>query len=224
MAAQLDLQEQEQLDQLRHFWQRWGNWISGAIVLACLAYGGWTGYNYWQNKQGAQAGALYSEVERAAEAKDLTRVERAYSDARANYPRTAYAQQAALIAAKALYEGGQADKAKGALQWLAAEGKDPGYQAMAKLRLAGIQIGDKAYDEAIKTVSGDFPLDFQPLAADRMGDALSLQGKTKEAIDAYRKAYRQFGEGNEYRRLVEVKLAALGVDALGNVGVGPDAK
>ena len=118
MAAQFDLQEQEQLDQLRHFWHRWGNWISGVIVIACLAYGGWVGYNYWQNKQGAQAGALYSEVERAAEAKDLTRVERAYSDVKANYPNTAYAQQAALIAAKALYEGGQADKAKGALQWV----------------------------------------------------------------------------------------------------------
>ncbi|ARU05576.1 hypothetical protein CCO03_13575 [Comamonas serinivorans] len=222
MAAHYDLQEQEQLDELKHFWNRWGTLISSVIIVACLCFGSWRAYEYWQAKQGAQAGALYEEVERAAEAKDLTRVERAYSDVKANYGSTTYAQQAALMAARALYEGGQADKAQAALQWVAAEGKDPGLQAMAKLRLAAIQIGNKAYDEAIKTVSGSFPLDFQALAADRQGDALNLQGKSSEAIEAYRKAYRQLGEGNDYRRLVEVKLAALGADALGNIGVGPD--
>ena len=221
MAAHLDLEEQEQLDALRHFWSKWGNLISGVVIAACLAYGGWMGYNYWQAKQGGQAGALYSEVERAAEAKDLTRVERAYTDAKTNYGSTAYAQQAALTAAKALYEGGQVDKAKAALQWVITDGKDAGYKAMAKLRLASIQIEAKAFDEAIKTVSGDFPIDFQPLAADRQGDALNLQGKSKEAIEAYRKAYRLFGDGSPYRRLVEVKLSALGADALGSVGVAP---
>jgi predicted negative regulator of RcsB-dependent stress response len=221
MAAHYDLQEQEQLDQLKHFWNRWGTLISAVIIVICLAVAGWRGWEYWQAKQGAQAGALYEEVERAAEARDLARVERAYTDVKANYGGTAYAQQAALLAAKALYEGGQADKAQAALQWVAGEGKDPGYKAMARLRLAGIQIGNKAYDEALKTLSGEFPLDFQALAADRQGDALNLQGKANEAIEAYRKAYRLLGEGSDYRRLVEVKLAALGADPLGNAGVAP---
>jgi len=35
MATNLDLEEQEQLDQLKHFWAQWGNAIS--TVLAALA-------------------------------------------------------------------------------------------------------------------------------------------------------------------------------------------
>ena len=50
-------------------------------------------------------------------------------------------------------------------------GKSPafgqGLRAVARLRLASLQTGDKAYDEALKTLSASFPADFVPLAADR---------------------------------------------------------
>ena len=33
MANHLDLEEQEQLDQLKHFWNTWGTLISTAVIL-----------------------------------------------------------------------------------------------------------------------------------------------------------------------------------------------
>ena len=48
--------------------------------------------------------------------------------------------------------------------------------------------------------------------ADRRGDVYNLQGKKAEAKAEYTKAYKGFDERSEYRRLVEVKLSALGVD------------
>ena len=48
--------------------------------------------------------------------------------------------------------------------------------------------------------------------ADRRGDVYNLQGKKAEAKAEYEKAYKGFDERTEYRRLVEVKLSALGVD------------
>jgi Tetratricopeptide repeat-like domain len=50
------------------------------------------------------------------------------------------------------------------------------------------------------------------LAADRRGDVLALQGKSAEAKAEYVKAYKGLEERSPYRRLVEVKLNALGGD------------
>ena len=101
---------------------------------------------------------------------------------------------------------------KAALAWVADKASDEGYQAVARLRLASVLMEAKAYDEALKQLSGDFPKEFEALVADRRGDIYNLQGKKAEAKAEYAKAYKGFDDRAEYRRLVEVKLSALGVD------------
>ena len=59
MATQLDLQEQEQLDELKAFWNKYGNLITWVLVLALGAYAAWTGWNYWQRNQGTKAAAMF---------------------------------------------------------------------------------------------------------------------------------------------------------------------
>jgi predicted negative regulator of RcsB-dependent stress response len=155
---------------------------------------------------------LYDEVERAAQAGDMTRVERAFADIKDKFGGTTYAQQAGLLAAKVWATKGNNDAAKGALNWVAGKASDEGYQAVARLRLAGIFIEAKAYDDALKELSGEFPKEFEPLVDDRRGDIYKLQGKKEDAKAAYITAYKGFDEGAEYRHLLEVKLNALGVD------------
>ena len=212
MANQLDLEEQEQLDELKHFWNQYGNLITWVVIAVFGAIAGWNGWQYWQRTQAAQAGNMYDEVERAALAGDTARVERAFSDMKDKFGRTTYAQQAGLLAAKAFADKGNPDGAKAALGWVADKASDEGYQAVARLRLAGIQADAKAYDEALKQLAGAFPKEFEGLAADRRGDIYNLQGKKTEAKAEYTKAFKALDERSEYRRLVEVKLSALGVD------------
>ena len=57
------------------------------------------------------------------------------------------------------------------------------------------------------------------VVADRRGDVLALQGKIAEAASEYSSAYAALGEGVEYRRLVEVKLNALGVKPETQTGI-----
>ena len=114
---------------------------------------------------------------------------------------------------KALADAGQWDAAKGTLAWVADKAFDEGYMALARLRLAGVLMEQKAYDEALAQLSGRMPAEFAGVAADRKGDVLALQGKNQEAIAEYRRAYQAFGDGVEYRRLVEAKLNALGAQA-----------
>src|SRR4029079_2165474 len=113
-----------------------------------------------------------------------------------------YAQQGALVAAKALMDKGNPQAAKAALAWVADKASDEGYQAVARLRLAGLLVDAKAYDEALKQLAGDFPKEFEPLAADRRGDVYNMQGKKAEAKAEYVKAYKGLDERSEYRRLL----------------------
>ena len=212
MARHLDLEEQEQLDQLKHFWKQYGNLITWALILVLGAFAAWNGWQYWQRQQSAQASALYDEVERAAEAGDLARVERAFSDMRERFAGTLFTQQAGLLAAKALTEKGKPDAGKAALSWVAEQASDDGYRALARLRLAGVLVEAKAYDDALKQLSAKLPAQFEALAADRRGDIYNLQDKKAEAKAEYTKAWQGFAADTDYRALVEVKLTALGVD------------
>jgi predicted negative regulator of RcsB-dependent stress response len=212
MATHLDLEEQEQLDQLKHFWNTYGTLITWVVLLAAGAFVAWNGWQYFQRNKAAQASALYDEIERSAQAGDTARIERALSDMKDKFAGTAYAQQAGLLAARALNDKGNAEASRAALAWVSEHAVDPGYQAVAKLRLAGELLEAKQYDEALKALAGEVPKEFEALAADRKGDIYLTQGKREEAKAEYLKALAAFEPGADYRRLVEIKLNAVGVD------------
>ena len=217
MATHLDLEEQEQLDQLKHFWNTWGTLISSVLILVAGGLVAWNGYQYWQNRQAGQAAALYDAVEIAARSGDQARMSQAFADMKAKYGGTTQASQAGLALAKAKIEAGDADAAKEALTWVAAQSGDDGLKALARVRLAGVLMDQKNYDDALKQLSGSVPLEFEAVFADRKGDIYLLQDKRADAISEYAKAWKSLEEGVEYRRLVEVKLGALGAPVQGSV-------
>lgn len=210
MANELDLEEQEQLDQLKHFWKKYGNVISWVLIVVMGAYAGWNAYQYWQRKQSTQAAAMADEVERVASGGDIAKIERAFGDMKDRFGGTAYAQQTGLMVAKVFFEAGKADAAKSALEWVASKASDDAYRAVARIRLAGLLAEAKSYPEALAQLGASMPSEFEPLAADRKGDILALQGKSAEARAEYQKAFKGFDAGSGYRRLVEIKLDALG--------------
>jgi predicted negative regulator of RcsB-dependent stress response len=213
MANHLDLEEQEQLDQLKYFWKQYGNLINGILIAVLLAVAGWNLYHYWQRSQTAQASALFDEVERVARSGDTVRLERVLGDMQSKYSSTPYAQHAALLSAKVYFDAGKLESAKAALNWVADKSSDKGLQGIARLRLAGMLLDAKAYDEALKQLSESFAPELTALVADRRGDVLLAQGKKTEAGVEYLKAFNGLDEGNEYRRLIDVKLAALGLQS-----------
>lgn len=215
MANHLDLEEQEQLDQIKHFWKQYGNAITWALIAILATFASWNFYNYWQRSQANQAAALFDEVERSIQSGDTSKIDRVFSDMKERFAATTYAQQSGLLAAQHFAKSGKTDAAKAALTWVAEKSSDPGYQALAKLRLAGISMDAKDLDGALSQLGGKFPPGFEALVADRTGDIFALQGNTAKAIDQYLKAYKAFELSTEYRRLVEVKLNALGVDVQG---------
>ena len=212
MANNFDLEEQEQLAELKHFWDTWGNLITWVLIAVFGAVAAWNGWNYWQRTQATQAAALFDEVDRAAAASETARVERSFADIKERFPRTAFAHQAGLLAARVFEEKGNVDGAKAALSWVADQASDEGYQAVAHLRLASLMLQAKAYDDALRQLAASFPPEFEALAADERGDVFGAQGKKAEAKAEYLKAYKGMDEHGDMRRMVEIKLTALGVD------------
>ena len=212
MASHLDLEEQEQIDELKHFWKRWGDWITWASIAVLGSYAAWMGWQSWSVKQATQSAALYDTVERAALSADMALLDRSVADIEDKFARTSYAQQAALLTARIYQEKARPADARKHLTWVIDTSHDAGYQALARLRLSALQIEDKAFDAARQQLAAKVPAAFAPLVADRLGDIDMIEKKTADAIGHYQQAWKGFDANAEYRRLVAVKLAALGAD------------
>ena len=211
MASHLDLEEQEQLDQLKAFWKRWGNLITWVLTAALAAFAAWQGWNWYQREQAAKAAAMYDEFDRALAAQDLDKAGTAAAELRSRFAATGYSAQASLQVAKLQLDQGKADDAKQSLSWVADQGTETAYRDLARLRLAGLQLDAKAYAEAGKTLDAIKSPEFAGLSADRRGDLLLLQDQREAAKAEYQKALAALDKKDDYRRLVEAKLAMLGV-------------
>src|SRR5207237_907426 len=152
-------------DQLKHFWKQYGNLVTWVLIAALGAYAAWNGWNWWQREQSVKAGAMFDELDRAAQAGDADKATRVFSDLKDRYARTAYAQQGGLLAAKVQFDKGQAAPALASLGWVAEHAIEPEYATIARLRAAGVLLDQKQYDAALKQLDGATAKDFEALVA-----------------------------------------------------------
>ncbi len=217
MAA-YDLEEQEQIDELKTWWKQYGNLATTVITIVAVVAVGWQGWNWWQRDQAAQAAEVYAALERAEAAKDVKRARDAAGELIDKFSGTSYAGLAALASAKLQFDSGDTKNAKLQLAWAAEHGKDVELRDLARLRLASVLADEKAYDEALTQLASP-PV--EPLAAryaEVRGDVLVAQGKSAEARAAYATALTKLGESGAkpdqrqagYRDMLQVKLESLG--------------
>jgi predicted negative regulator of RcsB-dependent stress response len=205
-----DLEEQEQLASMKAWWSKYGNLITWVLIAVLAAYSGWIGWNYHQRTQAAQASQLFEEMQKAVTAKDSAKVQRAATDMQDKFGGTAYAQMSALTAAKAAFDANDIKTAKAQLQWVIDHARDDEFKAVARIRLAGILLDEKAYDAGLKLLESGIPEQFAGVVADRKGDILTAQNKLEEARAAYRAALEKTDERSSARQLIQIKLDALG--------------
>lgn len=208
-----DLQEQEQLDAFKAWWKANGNVITTAatvVLVAILAYQGWSWYGL---RQAAAASALYEEFDKASASKDPKDVAKArdlVGTLIEQHRSTVYAAMAALRAAKANIDAGDPKTAKGQLTWVS-EHAQTELALLARVRLAGLLLDEKAYDQALQVLKVDVPDAFAGEFADRRGDVYAAQGKVKDARSAYTEALAKAGS-QPMRTLIQMKLDALPTD------------
>ena len=206
-----DLEEQEQLAELKAFWKQYGNTIVLAIAAALAVFAGYRVWLWYQASQSAQASVVYGELQKAASANDAKKVRDLSGTLIEQYPRSAYAPLGAFISAKVHFGAGDLKTARAQLSWAVENARDPGVQALARLRLANVLLDEKAYDEALKVLAAKPEAAFEPLFEDLRGDVLAAQGKRAEAKAAYVAALAKLKTGDDAaRELVQLKLDGLG--------------
>lgn len=205
-----DHEEQEQLASIKAWWGQYGSLLTWLLIIAMTIYAGWTGWKYYERRQSAQSSLLYEELEKSIIAKDNVKTLRIATDLQTKFGKTPYAQMGALASAKSAFDANDMATAKAQLSWAIDFGSDEEYKAIAKLRLSGLLLDAKAYDEALKLLETNFPAQFSGLVADRKGDILVSQNKNDMARTAYKLALEKIEKDSPIRQLIQMKLDALG--------------
>lgn len=207
-----DLQEQEQLDQLKAFWNRYGTALLALITVVLFAIAGYRGWGWYQDRQATAASGLYAELTSAVAAKDAERIRSRSADLLGQYGSTAYGEMGGLMAARGFADAGDLAAAKSSLQWVVDKASDPEFRQIARLRLAGLLLDEKAYDAALAMIdpaaTGQVAGEMAASFADRRGDILLAKGDADGARAEYRKALEQLPPRSALRSLVEAKLEA----------------
>ncbi|MEY3739848.1 MAG: hypothetical protein RLZZ192_524, partial [Pseudomonadota bacterium] len=116
-----DLDEQEQLDQLKAWWNKYGTLIVTLLVIATAVAGSWRGWQWYEGNQAVQARGYFEALEEAGRQKgdeSVARINAAMQTLRADYSGTDYAARGALVAASALAERNDLVGARAQLEWL----------------------------------------------------------------------------------------------------------
>jgi predicted negative regulator of RcsB-dependent stress response len=205
-----DLEEQEQIENIKSWWAQHGNLVMLAVIACLITIAAVQGWRYYRAHHAQNAATLYSQLDEAERLNDHKKVRDIAAQIIDRYGSTQYAGMAALSAAKASFTTGELEDAKKNLQWAIDHARDDEMRDVARLRLAGVLLDEKKYDEALKVLSTEPPASFAALYADRRGDVLVAQGKAAEARSAYQVALEKIDARSQYRSVIEMKLDALG--------------
>lgn len=208
--ARVDHEEQEKLDTLKAWWNRYGAIVTIMLAVAVATIGGTKLWEYFQRQQAQQAADLYALLKQVQTTGDLVKITDAAHLLTEGYASSGYAPRAALIVAKASVDAGDLQRAKTHLQWVMEHAKEPEMVDLARLRLATILLDEKNYAAALQQLNTRHSNAFSGLYADLKGDVLLASGKTEEARLAYEAAVNALSKSTNYYNIVQMKADALG--------------
>ena len=207
MAGPYDLEEQERIAAMKAWWEDNARWVYALIAVAVVAVAGWRGWEYWNRVQNEEAAALSQELARArGDAKKTGDLAQALAD---KYPRTFYASEAGLVAARTAFDAGDLEGARARLEWVVKNGRAE-HKGVARLRLAAVLLDQKKPKEALEVLDQSTDPAFAALTADLRGDIHFSQGRLDEARAAYKLAIEKSDARSPTRNITELKLGALG--------------
>lgn len=202
--------DEEQVEKLKRWWQENGRSVIAGVV---IGVGGLFGYRYWidyQNQVAEEASMHFDKMVQALEARNNETVVSQAESLLADYASSEYAIMARLALARMHVDKGDFDKAGEQLQQVIGTVDNQPLGYLARKRLAAVQLQMSKIDQALTTLSVDFPAEFSAGIEELKGDIYAQQGKKSEAADAYGKALRA-SPGPVNSEFLQQKLDDLGL-------------
>ena len=202
--------EEQELEALKKWWSENGKSLLAGLGIGLAAVAGWTSWQTWQRSQAELASVRYEQLVNDSAA---GRHDQALSQAEAltgEFPDSAYASLASLIAARAAVETNDPSRAKRHLEWVVEHAPFPELVPIARIRLARLMINAREYDAALAELDR---IDSAPFD----GQVRELQGDIHHALgnrDAARTSWETLLSGADLsastRMRVRMKLDDLG--------------
>ena len=205
------MNEQEQWEYVRNWVRQNGLWLIAGVALAGLGLWGWRSWQAHQESMYMEANAQYQQMLAAFGKNDMPTVIKLADQLVKDHPRTGYAEQAQLAAARMQVENNQLPGALDRLQKVETSTPDQELKLVVRLRIARIQIEQNRADDALATLSAVDPGAFAGRFAEVRGDALRAKGDRAGALRAYREAQSSQAAqaGNSAGDLLALKINEL---------------
>ena len=206
-----DLEQQEQIQTLRAFWEsnkRWITTIAFGIVIVIGSYNGWS---FWQKNQKEKASLLLINVEKNINNQNLSIALELLKKLSTKHENSLQRGLGGLIVAKALIADERKQDAEKEFRSLI-KNTNSGISWLARIRLAGLLLDMNRPGDVLNIIPEDIPAQWAGLASDRRGDALQAIGRSKEAQKMWEKAlvaYENDGLQLAAAKIVSRKIATI---------------
>jgi len=207
----LDLEEQEQLDEVKAWWRTNGTLVTSVIAALAISLAGWQAWRWVQHTRSVESGALYENLVKAVQAGDAKAVRDAGGALAENHAGMMYASMGALVTARFHADRGDVKNAKAQLQWVTERSASPEFRDLARLRMAALLLDEKAHDEALAQLEAPPGVAFVSQFAALRGDIETDRNRPEQAKSAYQQAIEKAGKTDQ--ALIEgvrMRLEALG--------------
>jgi len=203
------LSEEEQVEALKKWWSENGRSVIAGIVIGLAVVFGWQSWVQHRHDRMEAAAARFDQLHQAVQGGEREAAEKQAELLREEHGKTIYSAFAALDLAKIKLEQGDAAGAREQLQWVMEQGREPGLQRLARLRLARLQLGLGEIDAAEKSIAGLEGNAFAGDVAEIRGDIARARNDLETARQFYQEALAK-EVGNSM--LVRMKLQDIGGD------------
>ncbi len=196
---QIDNTEEEQVEQIKKWWNNNGKQIIAGAVIGLAGIFGWNTYTDYQDNQSLKARSLY--LNYASDSNNLG----AYDKLTTDFSSSTYSDQAILLMAKYLFDAGSYAQALGVIKPLI-NNTSPVIANSAALRTASIHLQLGQHEQALSILEGQSDNDFSGLVYNLMGDIYLDLGNHAEAQKYYSLAIDNVTENSNLTQLIQIKL------------------
>ena len=196
---QVDNTEEEQVEQIKKWWNSNGKQIIAGAVIGLAGIWGWNTYSDYQDKQSLNARSLY--LSYASDSNNLG----AYDKLTTDFSSSSYSDQAILLMAKYLFDAGSYTQALSVIKPLI-NNPSSVIANTATLRVASIYLQLGQHDQALSILEGQSEDGFSGLVFSLMGDIYLDLGNHLEAQKYYSLAIDNVAENSNLSQLIQIKL------------------